>query len=222
MYLTEELFHSTDHDHPSAMAWKATSPDPHSSTESLGKRKRGADNGGEYTVCAIPSKNIKAAAGPVHYDYETALSSHHLPQPLHLSNAGEMYPPASYMQQATAAGMRGRKRAGMTPRLHRPVSAFSSIDSTIHVPPPPAPKGSSLAPCHCCHKAPRMKKDLEGYMACESCREQTCFICMRQCQGVAPGCGERKICRSCCIERGEEGETWCLNCLGQMDEGHGA
>ena len=53
MYLTEELFHSADHDHSSAMAWKATSPDSHSSTESLGKRKRGTDNGGEYTVCAM-------------------------------------------------------------------------------------------------------------------------------------------------------------------------
>jgi len=65
-----------------------------------------------------------------------------------------------------------------------------------------------LRSCHICHKAPTRKKDLENYHECERCKEQTCFICARQC---ANGYRE-KICRRCCVEVGEEGDTLCLGC----------
>ncbi|KAF2786633.1 hypothetical protein K505DRAFT_330226 [Melanomma pulvis-pyrius CBS 109.77] len=65
-----------------------------------------------------------------------------------------------------------------------------------------------LRPCHICHTAPKRKKDLENYDECRRCQEHTCFICVRQC---GDGCRE-KICRKCCVEVGEEGDTLCLDC----------
>jgi hypothetical protein len=67
----------------------------------------------------------------------------------------------------------------------------------------------ALRPCHICHTAPKRKKDLENYHECKRCQETTCFICARQCADNA--CRE-KICRKCCIEVGEEGDTLCLGC----------
>lgn len=65
-----------------------------------------------------------------------------------------------------------------------------------------------LRACHICHTAPKRKKVLENYQECKRCTEHTCFICVRQC---ADGCRE-KICRKCCVEVGEEGDTLCLGC----------
>ncbi|PTB62940.1 hypothetical protein BBK36DRAFT_23254 [Trichoderma citrinoviride] len=41
----------------------------------------------------------------------------------------------------------------------------------------------SLLPCHVCHRRPTKKSDLDSFARCQACREQTCFICMRECQG---------------------------------------
>ncbi|KAL6855840.1 hypothetical protein J3F83DRAFT_753698 [Trichoderma novae-zelandiae] len=40
-----------------------------------------------------------------------------------------------------------------------------------------------LLPCHVCHRRPTKKSDLDSFARCQSYREQTCFICMRECQG---------------------------------------
>jgi hypothetical protein len=68
----------------------------------------------------------------------------------------------------------------------------------------------SLTPCHVCHKAPRLKKDLEGYADCVRCEERTCYICIRLCE---VGSCEKKVCRQCCVEQGENGDVYCLDCL---------
>jgi hypothetical protein len=67
-----------------------------------------------------------------------------------------------------------------------------------------------LTPCHVCYKAPRLKKDLEAYADCVRCEERTCYICIRQCES---GSCERKVCRQCCVEQGENGDVCCLDCL---------
>ncbi|OAQ96999.1 hypothetical protein LLEC1_02649 [Akanthomyces lecanii] len=41
----------------------------------------------------------------------------------------------------------------------------------------------SAAPCHICHRRPTKKSDLDSFAQCEGCREQTCFVCIRQCHG---------------------------------------
>ncbi|KAI0392381.1 hypothetical protein F5Y17DRAFT_360805 [Xylariaceae sp. FL0594] len=42
---------------------------------------------------------------------------------------------------------------------------------------------SLLSPCHICHRKPTRKSDLDSYADCMGCRERTCFVCLRACQG---------------------------------------
>lgn len=140
-----------------------------------------------------------------------------------------------------------------------------------------------LSPCHICHRKPSERKELDGYAHCEGCGRRTCYVCIRQCEGLSidrdrdryfgsqevfgedcsydalafsiqgdemcfergrtdgrdggyhadvdekiPGVGawERdhilghraKVCSRCCVERGTEGEVWCLGCM-RAEEG---
>ncbi|RFU79080.1 hypothetical protein TARUN_3146 [Trichoderma arundinaceum] len=43
--------------------------------------------------------------------------------------------------------------------------------------------GTVLMPCHVCHRRPTKKSDLDSFARCQSCQEQTCFVCIRECQG---------------------------------------
>ncbi|KAF2109556.1 hypothetical protein BDV96DRAFT_585782 [Lophiotrema nucula] len=72
----------------------------------------------------------------------------------------------------------------------------------------PPPSSSDLRSCHICHTAPKRKSDLENFLECQSCEGRACYICARECAG---GC-QRQLCRKCCVEVGEEGNTWCLHC----------
>lgn len=96
---------------------------------------------------------------------------------------------------------------------------------------PPAPRregredgGAVMQRCHMCFKAPRMKRDLDGYEDCWRCRRRTCYVCVRVCEtddmpgSGGGGCGGRKICRACCVEVGAEGRVFCLDCFGVMDD----
>lgn len=42
---------------------------------------------------------------------------------------------------------------------------------------------ASLQPCHICHRRPTKKSDLDSFAQCQGCREQTCFVCIRECMG---------------------------------------
>ncbi|KAK8218590.1 hypothetical protein IWZ01DRAFT_493345 [Phyllosticta capitalensis] len=224
MYITEELFESADPAYNPGMR----QTDPH---EQLGKRKRTATED-VYTANILPTKNLKLASLlDEKYTEAPATASiynyNHLAQP-----------------QPLPHHQRPRKRAIPHPRLHVQAQPFRSrpplqnvhqnCRSSINENTAKAtssPLTPELTPCHCCHRSPRTKKDLEGYMGCEACGARTCFICLRQCvgskcgggaeqeekeskpHGIATAFGGRKICRGCCVERGEEGDPWCLRCL---------
>jgi len=50
--------------------------------------------------------------------------------------------------------------------------------------------GSLMERCHMCFKAPRLKRDLDGYGDCWRCRRRTCYVCVRVCEtGDGPGGG---------------------------------
>ncbi|PON20348.1 hypothetical protein TGAM01_v210790 [Trichoderma gamsii] len=42
--------------------------------------------------------------------------------------------------------------------------------------------GMTIMPCHVCHRRPTKKSDLDSFARCQSCQEQTCFICIRECR----------------------------------------
>ncbi|KAF2663055.1 hypothetical protein K491DRAFT_686211 [Lophiostoma macrostomum CBS 122681] len=77
------------------------------------------------------------------------------------------------------------------------------------IPPPIDHSASDLRPCHICHKAPKRRKDLENYLQCQACEHRACYVCSRSCS--SNGCG-KQLCSKCCVEVGEEGNTWCLGC----------
>lgn len=39
-----------------------------------------------------------------------------------------------------------------------------------------------IMPCHVCHRRPTKKSDLDSFARCQSCQEQTCFVCIRECR----------------------------------------
>ncbi|KAI9872669.1 MAG: hypothetical protein M1830_001353 [Pleopsidium flavum] len=78
----------------------------------------------------------------------------------------------------------------------------------------PSPKLTPplLAACHICHRRPTTKHLLDSYADCAHCGSRSCYVCLRQCEGVL--CGQkRRVCSQCCVERGEEGAVSCLECL---------
>lgn len=93
----------------------------------------------------------------------------------------------------------------------------------------------SLAPCHICRRKPTVRAELDAFADCEGCGERACYVCIRECLGsagmVGDGGGRWKgdgemgeghkgmVCSRCCVERGTEGEVWCLGCLGGGEGG---
>ena len=139
--------------------------------------------------------------------------------------------PASYFNPfppspGSAATPAKRKRTGL-PLKHFPRPQPTSATSYT---PPITP---NLLPCHICHRRPSIHSDLASYSTCEACERQTCYICMRACEGK--GCQPatvttsssqnhveestqisipkgRSICAKCCVEVGADGRVWCLVC----------
>ena len=90
-----------------------------------------------------------------------------------------------------------------------------------------APSKIDLSPCYICHRKPSELRHLDAYADCENCQRRVCFICIRQCEGFGSNMEEEllsgktwvrtehkaKVCSRCCVERGSEGDVWCLGCL---------
>jgi len=118
-------------------------------------------------------------------------------------------------------------KARRTVAPHRP--RLPTIDGLSNTQPTLLPHPSTLKSCHICHKAPRQKRDLDSYTDCQLCSRRACYICIRECEagcvnseeGILDSAGQksrtrRKICGSCCVEKGTDGEVWCLDCLEGM------
>ncbi|KAG9240912.1 hypothetical protein BJ878DRAFT_259921 [Calycina marina] len=46
-------------------------------------------------------------------------------------------------------------------------------------------KAIDLTPCHFCRRRPSSRIELDQYSNCEGCGARTCYICMRECEGLA-------------------------------------
>lgn len=76
----------------------------------------------------------------------------------------------------------------------------------------PKSKSQLLSPCHICHRRPTTTLVLDSFADCAHCGSRTCYVCLRQCEGLL--CGQRKmVCSQCSVERGEDGVVSCLDCL---------
>jgi hypothetical protein len=113
---------------------------------------------------------------------------------------------ASRRHNDTPPPAKNRRKAIPIKKTHTAVSV--PIPSATH-------HAGQLAPCHICKSKPRQKTDLDRYIDCDLCSKRTCTICIRTCHGK---CGERMICRGCSVEKGQEGDAHCLECVGKTED----
>ncbi|KAL2212559.1 hypothetical protein CC79DRAFT_1364839 [Sarocladium strictum] len=64
-----------------------------------------------------------------------------------------------------------------------PLGSGGDASSFDFRPQPLARTGSTLTPCHICHRRPTKKSHLDSFAECQGCGEQTCFVCIRECIG---------------------------------------
>lgn len=100
--------------------------------------------------------------------------------------------------------------------LRKLPSHLMDTDCNITPATPPPIAAADLRACHICHSAPKRKSDLENYLECQVCAERACYICARECYG---GC-KKQVCSKCCVQVGEDWDTYCLSCY-QRNIGEG-
>ncbi|KAF2705311.1 hypothetical protein K504DRAFT_537381 [Pleomassaria siparia CBS 279.74] len=232
MYITSDLFgsdaaHSHSHSHsPTAASTTTWITMPNTHPPALGKRKTRTDDPTEE-----PSSNAHASFNRLspstgRSQFKRQALGHTVSDNNTWTTLYTQIPPHTYLaperpqkQYRRALPKKVAIAARSTSHLmdveaetvisSSSCSSHSYPHSHSHSRPHSHPSGAlDLRACHVCHTAPRRRNELENYHECKRCKENTCFICARQC---ANGCGE-KICSKCCVEIGQEGDTLCLDC----------
>lgn len=93
-----------------------------------------------------------------------------------------------------------------------------------------------LTPCHICYRRPTMRSQLDAYADCELCKERTCYVCLRECDGPdcrmgtmdtsgnnshQTDCTGRKMCSWCAVEGVTDSGVdvvWCVDCVQRGEE----
>lgn len=189
VYITPGLFGPVDTHNSPHHHWHIMS-DSHHDPASLGKRKRSLDGDSAHSSRGSRPQHTSSLDRNSDHTYSLrATDQRPLKQTKRLS------PKLALVKS--------------TPHLtHTETSTSPAISTSAEVQPHAV---DDLRACHACRSAPKRRKDLENYMDCKRCVGRTCYICARQCLG---GCG-RKVCKECTAEIGQEGDSWCLDCLQQ-------
>ena len=86
----------------------------------------------------------------------------------------------------------------------------SSLSHQLHIYDPRV-----LIECHICHRRPLIRSQVPLFGNCEACGRRACDVCLRECEGLCMydnPAESRKVCSTCCVERGVDGTVWCLLC----------
>jgi hypothetical protein len=180
---------------------------------SLGKRKReattdGYSRFGDYDKPLTSTQTSPSSKASRWYH----AVSHVCPE---TNNNGRLYfeaakPLPAYNVRPTKH-LRRSPPTKITANLRKIPSHLMDTDvPTIHdiQKPPPRISESDLSACHICHSAPKRKSDLENYLQCQVCSERACYICARECYGEC----KKQVCSKCCVQVGEDWDTYCLSC----------
>lgn len=188
VYITSDLFGPVDTHSQHHHYWHVMT-DSYHDPAGLGKRKRSLDGDATHN-----SRGLRAQHTP---SFE--LNSDHT-YSLHAMD----HRPVKQMKRLgpKITLVKSTSHLMDTDSSTSPANAYTGVEVQPHA-------VSDLRACHACKSAPKRKKDLENYMDCNRCIGRTCYICARQCLG---GCG-KKVCKECTAEVGQEGDSWCLDCL---------
>lgn len=129
-----------------------------------------------------------------------------LPSPPLDQEEHHLFISASCQRHDTPPPTKTRRKAVPVQRTNS--SASLVIPTMIHQP-------GQLAACCCCSSKPMRKTDLERYSDCDMCEKRTCAVCIRTCHG---SCGDRRICKKCSVEQGEESDSFCLECMNKEED----
>lgn len=206
MYITSDLFGSRNYsDSPTTTFshnWN-TMADAHHAA-GLGKRKRHMDAEEGNTTCGFQQESGSPSRGIRKVPATHSHGARHTNARASRSSPTHTHPGSRPLKQI--------KRTSPIISLRKLPSHLMDTDIDISpvVPnlPPPAAAANDLRACHVCHSAPKRKRDLENYLECQSCTERACYICARGCSG---GC-KKQLCSKCCVEVGEQGDTYCFEC----------
>ncbi|TID16916.1 hypothetical protein E2P81_ATG09475 [Venturia nashicola] len=172
----------------------------------LGKRRRDDVDDGAAAVSRSLSRIGKASMtiktdGLANDPFRTSLPSPPLDHEDH-----ELFTSASCQRHDTPPPAKTRRKAIPMKRI----DSLSSlpIPTITHQP-------GQLAACCCCSSKPMRKTDLERYSDCQMCEKRACTVCIRTCHG---SCGDRKICKQCSVEQGEERDSFCLDCMNKEED----
>lgn len=188
VYITSDLFgpvdtHSQNHNHWHVMT------SPNHDPAALGKRKRSPDGDATHNSRVSRPQHTSSSDRNSDHTYSPhAMDPRPIKQIKRLSPKVALVKSTSYLMDIDTST--------------NPTNGRMNVEVQPHA-------VSDLRACHACKSAPKRKKDLENYMDCNRCIGRTCYICARQCLG---GCG-KKVCKECTAEVGQEGDSWCLDCL---------
>lgn len=221
MYITQELFGSPynsshfESSSPHIHTWNTMTIDSPPDHQSLGKRKRcldllegpnvrprhaEEDDHAQYPQDANRSQSTTTCGSrsPMKISPETASSKPSNLRPTKNPRRLVFPKKVTFQKQASFQMM------DVEPENFDPTS---NLPQALTFPTKP-PTTTNLQPCHICKKAPKRKSDLDNYLECSRCIGRTCFICVRNCVKC-----HKDLCSTCCKEIGEDGDTWCRDCL---------
>jgi len=167
---------------------------------------------------------------------------------LHDSKRQRVSPPSfddsSPLQPSPTSHNTQDQRATWQRPLFSHSTSLPNIDFAIQK---PSIGKADLSACHICRRKPTLKRELEDFLDCESCGNRTCAVCIRECLGLGSAseeCSDNRIeyegkygqrvnvgevgkeqghkglvCSKCCVERGPDGDVWCLGCLKAEQKG---
>jgi hypothetical protein len=128
----------------------------------------------------------------------------------------EDYGHALDTNEASTADSTRRNDSPPPAKTRRKIIPIKKAHTIVEVPiPSTTHHAGQLAACHICQSKPRLKTELDRYVDCQLCEKRTCAICIRTCLGR---CRDRRICRTCSVEKGEEGDSHCLECLDKTED----
>jgi hypothetical protein len=229
MFISSELFQTASSANPNQPYGRMANP-PMMFDDNfvLGKRRRTNINDGSAALshslwafpCDLHSTGLTLTTRSRKSKFPMTIKTTNLGEDIH----GTSLPSPPLDHEDYGCALDTVERRASTPRYDSPPPVKSrrktvpikKTHTVVSIPIPAAIHHTGqLAPCHICKSKPRQKTDLDRYIDCQLCEKRTCAICIRTCHGR---CGGRRICSTCSMERGEEGDSHCLECLDKAED----
>lgn len=142
----------------------------------------------------LPARSLDPTSLQSHSESLKGLSTHHpawnVPRKRRLPLHRSCYPPRTQPLSDIPNQLRPPQVASIHPSMPRIcLSAVSnspsiSLKTTNSCQQSLCTPASYLRPCHICYRRPTTRALIEAYADCSICGQRSCYICLRQCDGI--------------------------------------